>query len=286
MLRILATVALAAATAVWAGPAAGSQLIAVNATNVVLEVDGAGALVTFRSRGALRRVYASGAINALDPSPARPQVAFALRPGGSIRNGCRPYDGPGLALLVAACKAPDGSFWALQRWQRLLPNYGLPPTPAQAVWELRLSHWSGETARLQIWLDWSYRRYDHLYGTLTYRGRPVYGFRVTRSGSPLDDYARNIYVDTLDSAYGPGWRRENSFLSHKPTGVFCYGFYPHGGRPAGRGLRYRATVIGPGVTPDVTWEGRAPGPYDAGRDRAASLSQRRLFRGDRLCRPR
>ena len=30
------------------------------------------------------------------------------------------------------------------------------------------------------------------------------------------------------SAYGSGWRRENSFLSHHGTGAFCYGFYPHG----------------------------------------------------------
>jgi hypothetical protein len=28
-------------------------------------------------------------------------------------------------------------------------------------------------------------------------------------------------------AYGRGWRRENSFVTTKGTGVFCYGFYRH-----------------------------------------------------------
>ena len=33
----------------------------------------------------------------------------------------------GLVWLVAACRAPDGSYWALQRWQRLLPMRGIAP---------------------------------------------------------------------------------------------------------------------------------------------------------------
>ena len=42
----------------------------------------------------------------------------------TFRNACAPYDGPALVYLVAACKAPDGSYWALQRWQRGLPLLG------------------------------------------------------------------------------------------------------------------------------------------------------------------
>ena len=49
---------------------------------------------------------------------------------------------------------------------------------------------------------------------------------------------------------------------HKGTGMFCYGFYRHGSRPVGEGERYRATIIGPGVTPDVYWEADALGAYD------------------------
>jgi hypothetical protein len=80
----------------------------------------------------------------------------------------------------------------------------------------------------------------------------VYGFSATRVGSPLDGYGRNIYVDTFDSRYGNGWRRENAFLSHQPTGVFCYGFYKFNPRGPGNGARYRLTAIGPGVSPDVS----------------------------------
>ena len=81
----------------------------------------------------------------------------------------------------------------------------------------------------------------------------MHGFQVTPQGCLLDDYGRNLYVDTRDSRYGPGCRRENSFLAQRPNGAFCYGFYPHAGRPAGKGTQYRGTVIGPGVAPDVMW---------------------------------
>ena len=133
-------------------------------------------------------------------------------------------------------------------------------------------------ARIPI-TDWAYRRFDHLYGRFSYQGRPVHGFRVTPQGSPLDDYGRNLYVDTQDSRYGAGWRRENSFLAQRPNGAFCYGFYPHGGRPAGKGTRYRATVIGPGVAPDVMWQSDAPGPFDVTREKQANAHQQQIFAG-------
>ena len=66
--------------------------------------------------------------------------------------------------------------------------------------------------------------------------------------------------NSFDSAYGRGWRRENSLLVHAPQGSFCYGFYPRSGRPSGEGTRYRITVIGPGVTPDVSMT--VPGLHD------------------------
>ena len=61
---------------------------------------------------------------------------------------------------------------------------------------------------------------------------------------------------------------------HKGTGTFCYGFYPHGNRPAGHGEKYRATIIGPGVTPDVMWQGSSPGAYDESLDRQLADVQR------------
>jgi hypothetical protein len=205
----------------------------------------------------------------------------------TFQNACRPYDGPRLQWLVTACKAPDGSYWAVQSWQRMLPNYGLNPTPQQAVRELRLSHWTGPLPVLDIrlnWVSWGQQRYDQLFGRYTYRGQPVHGFRSTPTGVPLDTFGRNIYVDTLNSAYGSGWKRENSFLAHRPHGAFCYGFYPHGNRPTGKGQRYRATVIGPGVTPDVYWESAAPGPFNAELDAQANAAIRALGLKPDVCR--
>ena len=202
----------------------------------------------------------------------------------AFHGGCGHYDGPPLAWLKLACKAPDGTYWAVQEWQRELPDYGVSPSAAQAVWEVRLSHWTGELPELQVQTDWSWHRFDHLFGTFTYLGKPVYGFHAKSSGDPLDSYGRNVYIDTLDSAYGAGWHRENSALTHKGTGVFCYSFNDHiGGHPAGDGSRYRITVIGPGVTPDVEWEGAAPGAFDAAKEQRANDAISAL--GDSVCHP-
>lgn len=268
-------------------PAAGdaSELIGLDATGVRLQADARGrALATFRSGGQAKTVVAWGAVNARAPSRSTPQVAFRLQFGGGIGpNTCRPYRGPPLPWLVAACTAADGTHWAVQSWQRMLPNYGVAPTPDRAVRELRLSHWSGPLPVLEIWTDWSYRRFHHLYGRLTYGGEGVFGFRSTRFGAPLDAYGRNVFVDTLHSGYGRGWKRENSFLTHAPGGAFCYGFYPHGPHGVGNGTRYRATVVGPGVAPDVMWEGPAPGTYDPARDARANTEQRSLLGSDPRC---
>src|SRR5262245_21108961 len=58
----------------------------------------------------------------------------------SFGGSCPKYSGPALAWFITACTAPDGSHWAVQSWQRALPNYGLSANATQAVWELRLSH--------------------------------------------------------------------------------------------------------------------------------------------------
>ena len=288
--------------------ATASQLIARDARDVTLRVDARGqALVSYRAKGRLWTVLAWGAVNALHPTADRSQVRFKLDYAGGwgkyrktlsreFRNACRPYAGPPLAALVAGCTMPDGSHWALQAWQRGLPNLGVDPwNPLQASAELRLSHWSTALPKLELWVNWAYsKRFDHVFGRYTYLGQPVYGFRSTAKGSPTDGFGRNVYLDTLDSAYGPGWRRENSFLAHRATGVFCYGLYPHdpypgypatGRRPAGKGTRYRATAVGPGVLPDVTWEGGAPGPYDPAVDRQLAALQREVYGADTLCKP-
>jgi hypothetical protein len=290
----LLVLTLALLVSAFASTANASDLIDRNAHGVTLAVNSKGeALISYTAAGKPRHVLAWGALNAIAPTRARPQVSFRLDYAGgwgkykrdywkTFTNACTAYTGPALAWKVTACKAPDGSYWALQSWQRMLPNYGAAPAGSQGAWELRLSHWTGGLPELQIDTDWAWHQWDHLFGTFRYANDPVYGFRSTSSGVPLDTFGRNVYVDTFGSAYGTGWKRENSFLTHTQTGAFCYSFNPHGAHPAGKGTRYRATVEGPGVTPDVMWQGVSAGAYDKTLDleKNALISQL----GDRQCR--
>lgn len=272
----------------FAGTASASQLIDRNASNIQLKVSRDGkAMVTYRAHGRRWDVLAWGAMNALHPNKVRKQVQFRLdRAGGwgtfgkklRFANACRPYDGPPLAHVVTACKAPDGSYWALQQWQRALPNLGLAPwLSEQRARALHLSHWKGPLAVLDGWTDWSWSgRNHHIFGRLTYLGQPVHGFKTNRFGARKDKYGRLVYLDTFGSKHGSGWRRENSFVTHKRTGAFCYNFrarnpleggyarpggYGGGLRGPGHGQAYRMTVEGPGVTPDVKWEGKGLEPF-------------------------
>jgi len=254
-----------------------------------LQVNAGGeALVSYRTTaGTVRHVYVWGAINANAPDPGVPQVRFHYDySGGLARSGrqtwrafadrCRAYDGPRLVWLVAACKAPDGSYWALQRWQRLLPMRGIDPfKPGQSAYELHVSHWSGPLPVLDVSPNWTYGgTWQGLFGRLTYLGRPAYGFR-TPSARQRDSYARFFYIDTFDSAFGQGWKHDAGKVAHSRNGAFCYSFVPqwtppgypaHVLRPPGNGKRHRVTVMGPGVTPVVQWEGAGLGRYNAQRD--------------------
>jgi len=292
--RVAVLLALFAAVAV-PTTASASELIDRNANDVSIKVASNGqAVVSYNARGKRWNVLAWGALNALHPTQSRKQSEFKLDYSGgygtykrdvwkTMKNSCRAYDGPALKWFVTGCKAADGSYWALQSWQRMLPNYGLQATPKQSVWELRLSHFRGELPVLTVNLNWAYRKFHHIFGSFTYRGRPVHGFRSTSAGVPLDTFGRNLYLDTYDSAYGKGWLRENSFLMHKGTGKFCYGFYRHGSRPEGDGTKYRATIIGPGVLPDIYWEANALGAYDQAFDLQMHQAQKQFLAGDPLC---
>jgi len=271
-----------------AGPAWASEALSdTNVQDVKLAVNGKGeALVTYvRSNGAPRRVLAWGAVNALPTSSGRPQTRFRWDYAGgwrshhdsgywrTFRNACRPYDGPPVVYAIATCKAPNGSYWALQSWQRRLPLLGFAPwLPTQTAFEVHLSHWSGELPTLSVGVHWTYEGSAiGIFGRLSYAGEPVYGLSATNVGNPHDRYGRNVYIDTFDSAYGKGWARESGILVHRGTGTFCHSFVPQKPfpnypdqqiRPAAPGERYRVTVMGPGVTPVVQWEGAGLAAWD------------------------
>ncbi len=237
--------------------------------------------------GGAHHLLAWGAINALPPSQEVPQVRFHLDYSGGwgsfgtgywkkVRNTCGPYDGPPLAHLLLACTQPDGSSWALQTWRRELRDGGWVGDSRQQAPELHLSHWNTPLPDLFVDTDWIYQgRFDHIFGYLKYNSNPVYGFTATPGGNPLDTYGRNLYVDVHNPPWGEGWFRFNSGLLHHPHGVFCMGMYREYGRtdPA-KGDEYRATVMGPGVTPIVEWTGPAPGVYNRTIDLQKNAEQR------------
>jgi hypothetical protein len=172
----------------------------------------------------------------------------------------------------------------VQAWDRDLPDYGVAPTKAQSQIEIHLAHWTGPLPVLDVHVDWAWGgQWNHFWGTYTYAGKGVYGFASTHAGVPLDTFGRNLYIDTYDSAYGSGWRRENSFLTHGPLGSWCYSVNPHGPHPAGTGSQYRFTILGPGLAPDVSTTLPAPGPYDKAAQQPDNDALRAL--GDPLCRP-
>jgi hypothetical protein len=294
-----------------ASPARASEPLGDRDVNFLsLKVNGRGeALVSYtRADGARRDVLVWDAVNALAPDPDRPQVHFRFDYSGGwrtygraryarlLRDECRPYEGPRLVFLVAACKAPDGSYWALQRWQRLAPMRGFDPfLPEQEAHELHISHWSGPLPVLEVSPNWTYgASLQGLFGRLTYRDQAVHGFR-TPSATRSDPYARFVYIDTFNSVYGPGWKRDTGIVTHPRNGAFCYSFVaqvPPPGYPSreprgpGNGERHRITVMGPGVTPVVQWEGEGLHRYDAAMDRVFNRRFDRLVGDqDRLCAP-
>ncbi|HET6945235.1 MAG TPA: hypothetical protein VFI01_07800 [Gaiellaceae bacterium] len=316
MIRALVAAAVLVSAFSLADAASAAQLIDRNATGVQIKANAKGeAIVTYRKGSLVRHVLLWGAINALPPAEGGHQVKFKVDYSGgwgarhtlywkSFGGACGRYDGPVLPNVVAACKAPDGSYWAAQSWPQPLPNLGFTPwlSELRANW-LEISHWTGDVAKLETGTNWVYSgRFQALFGRYTYRGTPVYGFGTTRYGAPTDGFGSLIYLDTYNSVYGQGWHRENSFVSHNPTGVFCYGFYSFdptkGGykhpagwtakRGPGTGEKYRLVASGPGVTPNVGAIVDGLHPFDASNLSDVAWQQEQsdvlLSWGDRLCR--
>ena len=101
---------------------------------------------------------------------------------------------------------------------------------------------------LEVSPNWTYGGHlQGLFGRLTYRGEAVHGFR-TPSATRSDPYARFVYIDTFNSVYGPGWKRDTGIVTHLRNGAFCYSFVaqaPPPGYPSkSRGARATASGTG------------------------------------------
>jgi hypothetical protein len=299
-----------------AWPAAASEPLSntnVTAPGVLVNKKGEAMVVYTMANGKTRHVLVWGAINANAPDAATPQVRFKYDYAGgygkyhnglywkSFRDTCRTYDGPALPMMVAGCKAPDGSYWALQSWVRGQPLLGFKPwLPVHSASELHISHWSGELPALTVGVHWTYGHSAiGVFGQFLYQGKPVYGFKSTAEGNPLGRYERNVYIDTHNSVYGQGWWRESGILTHNPTGSFCHSFVPQkpfpgypsqATRPPAPGDTYRFTIMGPGVTPVVQvtipgldkWKGTSD---QVGTQAGSKRLWDAIMTGDKKCAP-
>ena len=293
------------------GSAGGAIFGDLSVSDPTLKVNARGiALVEYTTAAGLRRhVLVWGAIDGIphQTNPPAVQPKFRMDYSGgwksrknpdywrSLRDGCGRYDGPALPFFVVGCKAPDGTYWALQAWQRNLPMRGFAPwTAKQRGVELHVSHWSGELPRLEVYRHWTYGRSTQgMFGRLLYRGRPVYGTR-TPSATVRDEWARNVSIDTFNSDYGPGWKHDTAIATHPGSGGFCYSFVrqaPPSGYPStkpngnGLGERHRISAIGPGVTPIVQAVVPRLRRYDAAAQREATRRFDEILGGDKHCAP-
>ena len=141
---------------------------------------------------------------------------------------CGRYDGPGdPGHGRRAARRPTGRTGPRRAGSSRCPNLGFTPWTSQLSQQLaRGLALDGRLAKLETRLELGLRRpLPEPLRPADVPRQPVYGFGTTQFGAPTDGFGRLIYLDTFNSAYGPGWKRENSFVPHNPTGVFCYGFY-------------------------------------------------------------
>ena len=167
-----------------------------------------------------------------------------------------------------------------------------PFRPEQDAYELHVSHWSGPLPVSRS------RRTGRTGGTLQGSVRPSdlpRRCRCTASGRPLatktDPYARFVYIDTFNSVYGPGWKRDTGIVTHRAKRGLLLQLRRaerrhRVTRRESRAARATASVIecrvmGPGVTPVVEWEGEGLHRYDAAADRVLQQALRPAGRAGR-----
>jgi hypothetical protein len=152
----------------------------------------------------------------------------SLRYGGvSGADVSHPATDVAIPWAVVVRQTSDGRFYALQLWRRL----------DNGPVELRFSRWTGEPTKLTLHAVCCKWGHENVVGNASFHGRPIYGFKATPQGSPLDPYGRNVY---LDSFRGGRWDRMMGILTHRPTGSFSLWI-----RPSWAGSQYRGTIPGP-----------------------------------------
>ena len=209
-----------------------STLLDRNARGVTLKVDCEGPGASSRTRRAGRSGTSSPGARSTRSHrpPASRQVDFKLDYSGgwgtykkdvwkTLRNTCGPYTGPPLAWRVTRLHgqgrhqlgAPVVAADAPELRRRAECEAGRLGAPALAL--------DGAAARADGQHELGLREVrPPLRDVPLQRARPSTASSRPPAATRSTRFGRNLYVDTFNSAYGPGWKRENSFLMHKGTG--------------------------------------------------------------------
>ena len=150
------------------------------------------------------RLFRRSASGSTGPAAGRPTGTRCGARSGAVHGLRRPAARRRGRSVQGAPTVPTGRSSAGSRTCRTAATRRT--RPGQTDWELDVSHWTAPIAQFELHSDWAFDGEAHnLFGRLTYGGVPVYGFHTVKgTGAPQDRYGRSLYIDTLDSAYGPG----------------------------------------------------------------------------------
>ena len=217
-----AVIAVAALVLVTASSAWASQIVGRNAKGVGLEINAKGiALVTFRDGSGLKHILAWGAVN----DDVEFKVDYpAARASTTHLSGRRSRS---RAVRTTGRRSRGRSPRARRRTVRTgpcRPGSACSRTTGACVLEpLRpAGSCTSRTGRarcrqLAIMLDRQSSGGSTTSLAATREGKPVYGFGNTSTAATrLDDFGRNIYVDTFNSATARAGSARYSFLTHRP----------------------------------------------------------------------
>jgi hypothetical protein len=195
----------------------------------------ASVMVALDTQGASLRVDAAGNAEVSWTAPDGSHRTLTIDRDGAMRYGgagvgadvSHPASAVEIPWAIVVRQAPDGSYYALQAWQRLV---GHPV-------ELRFSRWQGDPTKLTLDAACCKWGGENIKGYATFHGKPIFGYHATPKGAPLDPYGRNVYLDTFRDGK---WERMMGILTHSPNG-----FYSLWIRPVWAGTLYRGTISGP-----------------------------------------
>ena len=253
--------------------------LAVHDLRLQVNANGKALLTYRREDGRIRNVLVWGAINARPPSTDGAAGRLPVRLLGRAREP-RPLRRAAVREPLRAVRraAPPVPRHRLQGARRdLLGGAGVAAAAADARASrrgCRSRESSSSTSRtgrgrsreLEVSQNWTYGgHWQGLFGRLTYAASPCTASTRRRRRSAATATRATSTSTRTTRPTAPAGATTQAKCCTSGNGAFCYSFVPQvppPGYPGSRAPRgpaigdaHRVTVMGPGVTPDVQWEG-------------------------------